>query len=418
VSGITCNPNPGTIDVLETCVVTGTALPTATGVLTLNTSQTAGSGQAACPAVWVEASTPAPSATAKSFTCTPTVQGTGLIRLNLQAQNNGSNAGSSVTLPVNSVYAVSTFAGSTAGNADGTGTAASFLRPDGVAFGKDGNIYVADSANSSIRKISLSGVVTTLPGAHAQINSPYGVDADSAGNVYVANAGGNNIIKITSAGVVTTLAGSGTASNANGTGTGASFNSPGGVAVDSTGNVYVGDTGNNLIRKITSAGVVTTLAGSGAAGSLNGTGLAASFNAPNGLVLDSSGNVYVAERGGNLIRKISPTGVVTTLAGTGTSGNANGTATVATFNFPTGVALDSNGNVYVADNANNLIRKITSAGVVTTLAGSATSGSANGTGGNASFSGPSGVAVDSKGNVYVSDLGNNLIRELMPVLGM
>jgi sugar lactone lactonase YvrE len=184
------------------------------------------------------------------------------------------------------------------------------------------------------------------------------------------------------------------------------------VAVDSSGNVYVADYGNNMIRKITSAGVVTTLAGSSTtSGSADGTGTAASFNNPMGVAVDSSGNVYVAD-GNNMIRKITSAGVVTTLAGTIAGGSANGTGTAASFNNPTGVAVDSSGNVYVADCSNFMIREITSAGVVTTLAGSTTYGSANGTGTAARFYNPNGVAVDSSGNVYVADYDNNMIRKI------
>jgi len=169
-----------------------------------------------------------------------------------------------------------------------------------------------------------------------------------------------------------------------------------------------------LIRKITPAGVVTTLAGSGSDGSANGTGTAASFSYPYGVAVDGSGNVYVAE-GNHLIRKITPAGVVTTLAGS-SQGSANGTGTAASFNRPYGVAVDGSGNVYVADLSNHLIRKITPAGVVTTLAGSGSLGAANGTGTAASFSYPNGVAVDGSGNVYVADQGNHLIRKIATTL--
>jgi len=216
--------------------------------------------------------------------------------------------------------------------------------------------------------------------------------------------------------VVTTLAGSGSQGSANGTGTAASFAWPAGAAVDGSGNVYVADTFNHLIRKITSAGVVTTLAGTGSSGSANGTGTAASFNNPWGVAVDGSGNVYVADQSNHLIRKITAAGVVTTLAGTGSAGSANGTGTAASFNYHWGVAVDGSGNVYVGDSNNHLIRKITSAGVVTTLAGSGSSGSADGTGTAASFRYPTGVAVDGSGNVYVGDLGNHLIRKITTTL--
>ncbi len=164
------------------------------------------------------------------------------------------------------------------------------------------------------------------------------------------------------AGVVTTLAGltNGGTGSADGTGTAASFNFPMGVAVDSSGNVYVGDNSNHMIRKITSAGVVTTLAGltNGGSGSADGTGTAASFHSPYGVAVDTSGNVYVVDSLNQMIRKIDSAGVVTTLAGSGSSSYADGTGTAASFNNPLGVAVDTSGNVYVADNANSMIRKI------------------------------------------------------------
>ncbi len=211
---------------------------------------------------------------------------------------------------------------------------------------------------------------------------------------------------------VSTFAGSGAAGYVNGTGAGAVFNSPVGAAVDAAGNVYVADYGNNRIRKITPAGAVSLLAGSGALGGTNGTGAAASFNGPTGLAVDGAGTVFVAEFGGHRIRRITSAGVVTTLAGSGFAGFANGTGTLASFNSPFSVALDAGGNVYVGDTNNHRIRGITPLGVVTTLAGSGAAGFANGTGVLASFNAPTGVTVDAAGNVFVADTNNNLIRRI------
>jgi serine/threonine protein kinase, bacterial len=324
---------------------------------------------------------------------------------------------------------VSTLAGSGVyGSADRAGNEASFYGPSGVAVDSSGNVYVADSENNKIRKITPAGVVTTLAGSGvsgsddgtgiaASFNYPQGVALDSSGNVYVADTGSHKIRKITPAGVVTTLAGGGGREwnwnglgSADGTGTTASFNYPNGVAVDSSGNAYIADSSNNKIRKITPEGVVTTLAGSGVSGSDDGTGLAASFNRPEGVAVDKSGNVYVADFNNNKIRKITPAGVVTTLAGSGRQSSRDGTA--ASFKWPNGVAVDSSGDLYVADYGNRKIRKITPAGVVSTLAGSGVEGSEDGTGTEASFAYADGVAVDSSGNVYVADSGNNLIRKI------
>ena len=322
---------------------------------------------------------------------------------------------------------VTTFAGTGAfGFADGTGTNASFAGPAGVAVDTAGNVYVADNNNHLIRKISPAGVVTTLAGTvgaagstnatgtDAKFRSPNGVAVDTVGNVYVADTSNHLIRKISPAGVVTTLAGTAAIAGANNaTGTDASFSFPQGVAVDTAGNVYVADYGNHLIRMISPVGVVTTLAGNDqAAGSTNATGTDASFFLPKGVAVDTAGNVYVADTSNHLIRMISPAGVVTTLAGTvRTAGSTNATGTDASFSEPFGVAVDTAGNVYVADNGNHLIRKISPAGVVTTLAGTVGAfGFADGTGTNASFAGPAGVAVDTAGNVYVADNGNHLIR--------
>ena len=213
-------------------------------------------------------------------------------------------------------------------------------------------------------------------------------------------------------GVVTTLAGSGTAGFADATGSAAQFRSPFGVAVDSSGTVYVGDNGNHRIRKITPAGVVTTLAGSGVAGFADGTGTVAQFDYPAAVSVDSLGTVYVADRRNNRIRKITPAGVVTTLAGSGTYGFTDGTGSAAQFYHPASVAVDSSDTVYVADLSNQRIRKITPAGVVTTLAGSGVAGFADGTGGAAQFNYPFSMAVDSSGTVYVSDNNNQRIRKI------
>ena len=326
---------------------------------------------------------------------------------------------------------VTTLAGTagSVGSADGTGAAASFNFPSGVATDSAGNVYVADSSNHIIRKITPAGVVSTLAGtagltgstdatgAAARFNGPFGVATDRAGNVYVADGSNNTIRKITRAGVVNTLAGTaGTTGSTDATGAAASFNQPFGVATDSAGNVYVADSSNHTIRKITPAGVVSTLAGTaGLAGSTDATGAAARFNFPLGVATDSAGNVYVADSFNNAIRKITSAGIVSTLAGMGIAGSADGTGAAAMFDSPVGVAADSAGNIYVADTNNSTIRKITPAGVVTTLAGTAAGfGSADGTGAAARFNFPSRVATDSAGNVYVADTNNSTIRKITP----
>lgn len=245
----------------------------------------------------------------------------------------------------------------------------------------------------------------------ATFNKPFGVAADAAGNIYVADAGNNRIRKIGTDGLISTFAGTGAAGAANGTDT-ATFNSPLAVAADGSGNIYVADYGNNLVRKIDATGVVSTLAGSGAPGADDGAASSATFNLPEGIAVDASGNVYVADNGNNLIRKITPDGTVSTLAGSGAAGFANGTGKAASFNSPFGIAADGNGNIFVADAGNNMIRKITPAGVVTTFAGSGAKGAKDGPGVSATFNTPSGVVIDAEGHVYVADENNNLIRKI------
>ncbi|HEY4196926.1 MAG TPA: NHL repeat-containing protein [Mucilaginibacter sp.] len=223
-------------------------------------------------------------------------------------------------------------------------------------------------------------------------------------------------------GTVTTFAGSGAGSYADGTGTGAQFNSPSGIALDAQGNMYVSDSFNNRIRKITPTGVVTTIAGTGAAGYSDGPGASAQFYGPQGLAVDSKGNIFVADYGNNVIRKITTAGVVSTVAGNTTAGHVDGAAlSVAEFSSPAGVAVDAQGNLYVADYNNNMVRKITAAGVVSTIAGTLTAGYINGTvntttGAYVSFDRPNGIVVDAKGNIFISDLGNSAIREITPAV--
>ena len=312
---------------------------------------------------------------------------------------------------------VTTFAGSgSSGSANGTGIAATFNQPQGAVVDANGNVYIADRINNSIRKITTSGVVSTFATGFSR---PNGLAIDTSGNIYVADELNHKIKKVTSGGNVTTLAGS-SAGMTNATGTSAQFNSPSGVAVDASGNVYVADRSNNLIRKITSAGVVTTFAGSGSFSNTNGTGTAATFANPTGLAIDANDNIYVTDYSNHSIRKITSSSVVTTLAGpvgtTGTWGTTNGTGTSARFNYPYHVVIDSDENLYVSDFNNHKIRKITSSGVVTTYAGSGSAGSANGIGTAATFDNPKGLAIDANDNIYVADFDNHIIRKITPPL--
>jgi sugar lactone lactonase YvrE len=309
---------------------------------------------------------------------------------------------------------ITTLAGTAtiSGNADGTGSAARFNHPSDLVADSAGNVYVTDSGNHTIRRISTAGVVTTLAGlagnsgntegtsSAARFSSPTGITIDGFGNLYVADTDNNAIRKVTSAGAVTTMA--------------TGFNHPSDVTADGSGNLYVADAGSHTIRKIVIAtAAVSVFAGqAGSSGSTDDTGSAARFYTPEGVAVDSSGNLYVADTNNQTIRKISSTGVVTTLAGrAGFSGSSDGVGTGARFQHPADLAVDSLGNILVVDTDNHTIRKITSGGLVGTVAGQAgVSGSSDGTGSAARFFYPAGIAADSTGNVYVADTNNHTIR--------
>jgi len=326
---------------------------------------------------------------------------------------------------------VSTLAGKPGeeGTLDGAGGAARFKVPNRITIDGSGNLFVTDD-NATVRKITPAGIVSTLtgvaghsgstdgPGASALFNWPNGTALDHAGNLFVADQDNSTIRKISAAGIVSTFAGTpGGWGTADGTGAEAQFQGAGFLTVDAAGNVFVADCNGQTIRKITPAGVVTTLAGSpGVSGSDDGTGADARFSWPNDLTVDASGNLYVADFGNNTIRKVTPAGVVTTLAGkAGVAGGADGVGLAATFNGPAGVAVDAAGNVYATDYLGHTIRKITPQGVVTTVAGAAGQcGSNDGNGILARFSLPFGLDIDPAGNLYVCDCGNNTIRKITP----
>jgi streptogramin lyase len=304
---------------------------------------------------------------------------------------------------------VTTFAGNSQGFADGTGSAALFNMPIGLVKDASGNLFVCDRDNHRIRKITPAGVVTTFAGgtmgftdgsgSAARFNQPYCITIDGSGNLYVGDRMNHAIRKITPAAVVTTLAGNGSAGNQNGTGTAAMFNEPLGIAADASGNIYVADYINGLIRKITPAGVTTTLLNSGQV-----------F----GLTFDAAGNLYYTTYSRQQVMKYNNANGATVVAGqSSTSGNADGTGNAATFNFPSGITVDGNGNLYVCDVFNSRIRKITPAGVVTTFAGTAP-GANDGVGTAAGFSTPLGICGDFANNaLYIADFDNQRIRKII-----
>jgi sugar lactone lactonase YvrE len=371
------------------------------------------------------------TATAKLTVSAPTGAMNGDLFRCLVTDANTSTTTSPVALTVETSLFVSTLSGTAgiAGSADGTGTAAQFNSPADLALDSAGNAYIADTDNDIIRMITPAGVVTKLAGqagvsgfmdgigSSALFNHPTGIAVDASGGAYIADTNNNLIRKLVIAsGAVTTTQSllipveqAGLTYPAR-----TFFNEPSGVAIDATGNIYIADTLNHAIREITPAGVITTIAGTaGTSGFVDGTGSAAQFHGPQGLALDGSGNLFIADTNNNAIRKlVLASGVVTTVAGqSGVAGNSDGPISLAQFHFPSGVAVDGSGNLYVADTDNHMLRKIAPTGAVSTLAGLAgASGSADGMGTAARFNFPTGVAVTSTGDVYLADTSNDTIR--------
>lgn len=336
----------------------------------------------------------------------------------------GSQTSSPATLTVNAI-GVTTMAGwpGSAGSVNGTGWAARFGFPGGVCADASANIYVSDGYYNTIRMVTPSGAVTTLAGvagvsgyedgpvANALFNGPAGVAIDASGAIYVADDG-NYLIRKISGGSVSTLAGT---AGVRGD-TGNQFYDPQNLAIDSAGNVYVADGMGNVIRKVTPGGSVSTLAGSATAGSLDATGAAAQFNDPTGIAVDASGNVYVADFGNDTVRMITPAGVVTTIAGIAQDpGSRDGPYGDGLLSGPSGVAVDGAGNVYVSDANNDTIRRLSPSGYLATIAGAAgIPENIDGLPGDARFDTPGDVAVDGAGVVYVADSTNCTIRRLIP----
>jgi sugar lactone lactonase YvrE len=325
---------------------------------------------------------------------------------------------------------IHTLAGSThQGATNGFGSHAHFRHPHGVAADATGNVYVADTENSTIRKITPDGFVSTFAGwagnfgsangtgTNAQFYGPQGIAADSAGFLYLADTANATIRKISPAGTVSALAGAvGNFNSFDGAGTDAQFYQPEGVAVDNGGDVYVADAWNHTIRKITPAGVVSTLAGlAGNFGAADGPNSKARFNRPSGIALDTTTNLFVTDSLNHTIRRITPGGTVGTIAGlAGVWGSADGTNNTARFFQPQGIFVLNSSSVFVVDSGNQTLRKISAVGtnwVVSTVAGwPGNAGYADGTGDAAQFYFPAGLALDGAGCLYLADAGNNTIR--------
>lgn len=316
---------------------------------------------------------------------------------------------------------VVTFAGSTVGYVDAIGTNAKFSTPRGITIAPDGTLYVADCTNHVVRKVFPLGMVTTFAGSHAagfqngtgtaaSFNQPSAVALDGSGNLYVTEWNNNCVRKITSTGVVTTLAGNGTAGTIDGTGTMAQFNVPMGIVYAPDGFLYVSERDSNRIRKVSTTGVVSVLAGGIGTGDVDGTGTLAKFNSPHCITVNPSGELFVGDIGNNRIRKITSAGVVSTLAGS-IAGKQDGTGSAVRFSAPYAIAYAGNGIFYVGDD-NQTIRKMDSNGVVTTVLGNGSIGTCDGIGTSASFYNMRGMVVDSFGNIYIADAMNQRIRKI------
>ena len=333
---------------------------------------------------------------------------------------------------------ITTFAGIGESGFSGDGGPAVSARlnhPTGLAVDNSGNLYIADSENHRIRRVDSSGIITTIagtgvpgfsgdgdPAIGARLFEPKGVAVDNSGNLYIADHQNFRVRKVDTSGIMTTIAGNG-ANNTFGPdgvpATKSSVNGPGGVAVDAAGNVYIADMGNSQIRKVDTSGIITSVAGIRARGDFSGDGgpaVSTRLNHPTGLAVDTSGNLYIADSGNDRIRRVDTSGTITTVAGIGDAIDSPGTgpAIEAVLHSPGSVAVDSSGNLYITDTWNDRIRRVDSSGILTTIAGAGVRGD-SGDGGpaiEAQLNWPSGVAVDDSGNVYVADTDNHRIRFL------
>ncbi|HTB06022.1 MAG TPA: T9SS type A sorting domain-containing protein [Bacteroidia bacterium] len=331
---------------------------------------------------------------------------------------------------------INTIAGNGVAGFSGDGaaaTAAELNAPTDVALDASGNLYIVDKFNQRIRKINNAGVMSTVAGngtasyggdggsaTVAKLNYPQGIAIDSSGNIFIADAFNNRIRKVNTSGIISTVAGNGTAgySGDGGAATAAELYQPAEVALDALGNIYVADFHNCCIRKINTLGVISTIAGTGAAGFSGDGGAAtiAQLNYPEGMVVDVSGNLFIADYQNNRIRKVDTAGIISTVVGTGGAGFSGdgGSAIAAKLNGPFGLAIDTSGNLYIADQKNSRIRKVNTSGIINTLAGDSVAGY-SGDGGlaaSAELNYPVGLAIDTLGSIYIADNNNFRIRKI------
>ena len=339
---------------------------------------------------------------------------------------------------VDATGTITTIAGRTFSGDGGPASQAQLSEPEGVAADRAGNLYISDSNNHRIRKVDFAGTITTIagtresgfsgdggPASQAQLGYPRGVAVDGLGNLYIGDRNNQRIRKVDLTGTITTIAGTGEYGfgGDGGPASQARFREPFGVAVDGLGNLYIGDRNNQRIRKVDLTGTITTIAGTGERG-FGGDGGPASqaqLSEPEGVAVDEAGNLYIADSFNDRIRKVDATGTITTIAGTGEYGfgGDGGPASQAQFRHPTGVAVDGLGNLYIVDGFNNRIRKVDATGTITTIAGSGERGFAGDSGPavEAALDLPVDAAVDRAGYVYIADWLNHVIRKLAPMTG-
>ncbi len=344
----------------------------------------------------------------------------------------------SVMLSFNvSAQIISTVAGNNALSAGFTGdggaaTAATLAYPGASVVDAAGNIYIADKDNHCVRKVNTSGVISTFAGTGgafglygdggaanaANLNAPLSVCLDAAGNLYIADFGNHRVRKVNTSGIISTVAGSSVGLGGDGSAATAAFlNYPTDVSMDASGNLYICDYGNQRIRKVNTSGIISTFAGS--TGGYSGDGAAATaakLSSPNGVFAAPSGQVYIADMGNNCIRKVDIAGVITTIAGNTSSGYTGdgGAATAANMNSPSFVTTDVAGNVFFSDMNNAVIRKVNTAGIITTVAGTGVFGY-GGDGGAATaalFNYPTGVTFDPAGNLFVTTQESHVVRKI------